>query len=126
MSNASIDADFFAMVHRLIGPREDDPGTERRTNNRRPFRAVQWVAPSRPGQAPTARDFVEVECFDLSTSGIAYYADEPPSTPHLVFGLGTEGARFYVQAEVAHFRRVPTPTGPRFLVGCRFRGKLGA
>ena len=57
----------------------DDP----RSSKRIAYTAMQAVAPVRAGSALDEASFVEVECHDISMTGLSFWSDVRPETPHL-------------------------------------------
>lgn len=93
---------------------------ERRRYKRHPFPYAQQVAAYDGENSPSAKDFFEVECHDISTDGISFFTDRPVCHQDLVITLGRSPDVKYMTARVVHTTEV-TPT--RFLVGCRFTGR---
>jgi hypothetical protein len=123
MSQAQGDAGFYELVFQLAGaqPRADD---ERRSRRRRRFTGTQMVAPYIDGREPADRDFTAVRFRDISEQGFSYLATQPPECDALVVVLGDPPAATYLTAMVCHCTSVGTPGRPRYLVGCRFTGRI--
>jgi len=104
----------------------DDAGTaENRTAPRHDYRYVQAVAPLRNGTMPTAEDFFNVDCCDLSRGGVAFYLDTPPDFDELVVVLGRGPLVKRCRAKVVHVGQLSVDGGARYRVGCRFTERLG-
>ena len=124
--NRIADSDFYEMVHQLlfgpVGP-EESAGLERRGNNRHDFSRVQWIAPFVEGRLPGEKEFKQVACHDLSTSGFAFYASQRPNSMLLVVALGNRPYT-YVLAEIVRVTPVHTEPGAKLVVGCQFVRRL--
>lgn len=101
---------------------EDSP--DRRSSPRQAFRYRQRIAPRRDSCMPMPRDFIEVDCEDISTSGIAFYFHETPDFENLVITLGTGENVTHFTARVARIVECRHKGRPAFLVGCRFIGRV--
>ena len=127
MANQQVhDASFFELVHNYV--RDMTPatpeGAERRIRQRRSYPTVQMVAPYQEGRLPSREMFRQVACYDLSTGGMAYYAKTPPATDRIVVALASQAETLYLTAAVCHSRPVEPSGSSRFLVGCRFLGRV--
>lgn len=123
-AQASPDKALFETVHRLLSSEPVVDAENRRANARRPFRRRQLIAPYDGTRPPDAGEFRALDCEDLSERGLAYYELEVPTYRQLVIALGPAPFRF-ITAEVARFMPVRRPEGLRYLVGCKFLGRLG-
>jgi hypothetical protein len=117
------DANFYELVHQLVGPRES-ASTNRRNAPRHGFPGKHRVAPYRGGPTPLDDAFREVVCQDISTGGFSFYCREVPSTPKLAVHLSNEAVSLWLIAEICHSSPVDGDDGPMLLVGCRFVGRL--
>ncbi len=97
-------------------------GGERRRAHRYSYPAMHQLAPYDQGGLPTAVQFREVRCQDLSTSGISFHWPTPPDFDDVVIQLGKPSR---------HLRHRPHHLGPRdadhpgeLLVGCQFTGRV--
>jgi hypothetical protein len=146
--NARVDADFFAMIHQHVASVPDDSPADRRRNRRERFLGIQWVAPFDGTDFPADSEFTEVRCYDLTRSGVSFFASQRPSSEQLVIGFGHKPDLIYVAAEPIRVNPVLlfpsgrvtpiedvqapisrcSPTGevgtPMMLVGCRFLRRL--
>lgn len=118
------DASFFELVHNYVRDLTPPSGQERRNRLRRSYPTVQMVAPYIEGRLPRREMFRQVTCYDLSTGGMAYYAKSPPATDRIVVALASENDTLYLTAAVCHSRVVSDVGHGRFLVGCRFLGRV--
>ena len=119
-------AGFFEAAHRSItfdfeAPEED---TERRRRERRNFPTVQSVAAYINGMIPPKERLEPVECNDISTGGMSFFASGPPTFDRLVVALSTATEMIYLSAAVAHYSFVGDAQNPRYLIGCRFLGRV--
>jgi hypothetical protein len=133
------DAAFFTLLHQSA----DLPGdkdAERRRRSRRPFPAVQRIAPGASDKVPPESAFIRVQCQDLTETGFSFFSPSKPRFERLVVALGERRREIYVEAEVKHCREVLVDREgqivrggkgsivgrPMVLVGCRFLRRLEA
>jgi PAS domain S-box-containing protein len=95
-------------------------GAERRRSFRRAYRYRQAIAPMTDGVVPTRWEFFEVDCWDISLGGIAFFLDRPPDFQTLVVSLGRPPALNHFTAQVVRVARMEQHGRMRYLVGCRF------
>src|SRR5580765_237292 len=105
------DAGFFTLAHEVL------EAAERRISARKPYNGYRLVAPY-DGKMPTADQFRQVRCHDLSGTGISYFDDESPTHSQIVL-LSPEKPNELLIAEIVHRTRVPNL---EYLIGCRFIG----
>jgi PAS domain S-box-containing protein len=105
-----------------IAPPPDGP--EKRSSPRREYQYRQAIAPMDGKRLPARRDFFEVECEDISAGGISFYLDRPPEFEYLVVALGKAPTLTWFAALVVRVVDRSAPDAPRFLVGCRFTGRV--
>jgi hypothetical protein len=121
MSVQGIDTIIFEHLHYLLKEQGRSDSFERRNNERKPFRTIQWVAEC--GEDPSrlsSKDFEKRECFDISSGGIAYFNSVYPSATHVTVAIGQVPLKF-VLATIRHAKQVDDG---RWLVGCQFVRKL--
>ncbi|MDY0169478.1 MAG: PAS domain S-box protein [Thermoguttaceae bacterium] len=99
------------------------PPQERRAGPRRPFPYRQPIAPMVDGRLPAEADFVEVECQDISSAGVAFFFDRVPAFTELVLLLGSPPQVTKLVCRVARVACVEHNGEKRYLVGCRFIGR---
>jgi hypothetical protein len=145
---SEIDANFYRLIHQMVGPQLKDEPAERRRGLRHPFRVVQRIAPRRGPQFPEDHEFVEVRCYDLTRAGFSFFFPIRPDFKTLVAAFGTPPQWIYVGAEVARCDSVLVrssgevehiddqadhahgqdsrgdPASPMILVACRFVERL--
>jgi hypothetical protein len=107
------------------GSREPSP-QDRRVSPRRPHRVFQWIAPCIDGRLPEQSMFYQVQCIDISRTGISFFTYEPLPSDELIIAIGTTADAVYVRSRVANNVRVEDSEGVRFRVGCEFVERLGA
>jgi len=102
------------------------PGSpqERRRSPRRPYHYRQLIAPIVDGRMPAMEDFIEVECEDISAGGVAFHYPERPTFKQLVVALGQAPFMTHFKAEVVRVVDESDESRTRFLVGCRFTGRV--
>lgn len=95
-----------------------------RSNPRRGFEYCQGIAPIVNGAKPTAEDFFQVHCRDISPGGISFYLKDSPDFEDLVVALGKPPELMHVAARVAHVGQVERDGPKEYLVGCQFTEKI--
>jgi hypothetical protein len=122
----SRDAGFFRMMHKVQPvelPEAED--ADRRQRARRSYPTVQSIAPYTDGNLPQRDQFRQVQCQDLSTNGIAFFADAPPAYDRLVVALASPFDVIYLTAAVAHCKEIAVEgQPPSYLIGCQFLGRI--
>jgi len=103
----------------LLSPRK-----ELRAAPRRAFEYRQRIAPMFGRTMPSQKKFFEVQCKDISASGIGFYMDRSPDFHTLVVELGSPPKERYFLAQVARVAKVQRDGKKQYLVGCRFTGKM--
>jgi hypothetical protein len=98
---------------------------DRRISPRRPHRVFQWIAPCINGKLPEQSMFYQVQCIDISRTGIAFFSYEPLPSDELIIAIGTTADAVYVRSRVANCVRVEDSEGVRYRVGCEFVERLG-
>ena len=123
VTQAQSDAAFYEMVYYLLHQQagSDD---DRRGSSRHNFCYVQLIAPYDGRQLPLEKEFVPLPFQDLSAGGFSYYASYPPSTPLVIVALGKAPYKL-VSAEIRHTSRKKVPGQMQYLIGCRFRERIG-
>jgi hypothetical protein len=101
------------------------PDDDRRVSPRRPHRVFQWIAPCINGKLPDQAMFYQVQCIDISRTGIAFFSYEPLPSDELIIAIGTTADAVYVRSRVANCVRVEDSEGVRYRVGCEFIERLG-
>lgn len=115
------DAGFFGMIHELV---EQQPtGKERRTEDRLPFECIQLLAPFDQKTPPQAADFRTVHCNDLSPKGFSFYSPRRPDYKYVIVALGKVPFSFF-SAEVVRCQKADDSVDDKYLIGCRFTGRL--
>lgn len=117
------DSSFYNQVHRLISASVSE-SSERRGKERRGYRCVQRLAPLSGDNMPGLSQFCDVECHDLSAGGFSFVATEPPDCETLAVELGKAPVLIYVTARIVHISEIWSGAETRFLIGCRFTGRL--
>jgi len=97
---------------------------ERRRSRRYQFGSVQWVAPLQGDERPGPGDFVPVRCCDISKTGFSFWLDDAPDFRELVVQIQKGTGVVFIKAEVVYTKRQGPAGHERFLVGCRFKGRL--
>jgi len=103
---------------------ENSPEGERRLAKRHDYVFTQWIAPcSGPDVSVEGLRFFPVRCCDLSTGGLSFHINFPPTFEYAVVRLGTRDASVHVLAEVVRcqFRHNEKE---EYRLGCRFLRKI--
>ena len=120
----SFDGDFFSLVHGLLRDQHEAATDERRDHDRRHFACLQLVASHVPGRPLQPGDFDKRLFDDLSETGFAYFAPQPPETKQVAVALGVAPFTF-LTAEVVNQALSDGPEGRQYRIGCHFTGRLG-
>jgi PAS domain S-box-containing protein len=99
-------------------------GKDLRTSPRRSYQYRQRIAPMYTVSIPTRHDFFEVDCKDISAGGVSFYFDQSPDFNALVVGLGRAPDLAYFTARVARVVEERSGDKVRYVVGCRFTGRV--
>ena len=92
---------FGDLEYQFLGsPREDDE--ERRRCYRRPFFAIQRIAPYSGGAIPDEAEFFCVESRDLTSEGVCLVMPARPESASLVIAVEAPWGTEHVAAEVIH------------------------
>ena len=146
--SGQVDADFYRLIHSMMGPLEDQQEEERRQAERYPFRLIQRIAPRSGSEFPDESRFLEVQCHDLTQGGFSFLLSSRPDFTALVVAFGEPPKLIYVAAEIRHVEEVLVDSSgsvtqvddlsnyldwfssegeaakPMFLIGCRFTERL--
>jgi hypothetical protein len=76
------------------------------------------------GCIPSRKDFVPVECRDISAGGVAFYMSGRPDFDHLVVALGRHPNQTFFTARVVRAEPTERDGQTQYLVGCRFSGRI--
>jgi hypothetical protein len=98
---------------------------DRRVSPRRPHRVFQWIAPCIDGRLPDQSMFFQVQCIDISRTGVAFFTYEPLPSDEVIIAIGTTEDAVYVRSRVANLVPVADSEGVRYRVGCEFIERLG-
>jgi len=99
-------------------------GAERRTSPRKEYRYTQSIAPIYGGVIPSRNRFFSVKCCDISAGGVSFFLDEAPDFKDLVVALGQSPSLTHFTARVARVVEKSEGNRTRYLVGCRFTGRV--
>ncbi|MEX2141182.1 MAG: PilZ domain-containing protein [Pirellulales bacterium] len=98
---------------------------DRRVSQRRPHRVFQWIAPCIEGRLPDQSMFYQVQCIDISRTGISFYIYEPLPSDDVIIAIGTTADAVYVRSRVANCVRLEDSDGVRYRVGCELLERMG-
>ncbi|MCA9134873.1 MAG: hypothetical protein KDA45_17010 [Planctomycetales bacterium] len=96
----------------------------RREVPRYDYPAVVRVAEYLADRVPAESDYFPVTGLNICSKGMAYYAQDPPTSHRLIVALGCDEAPMYLVAEVKHTRQGFFERRLQWVVGCKFIGKL--
>lgn len=97
---------------------------DNRESTRSAFQYCQMIAPMFGGRLPSNEEFFEVECSNISTGGMAFFADSPPDFEVLVARLGRPPSVRQLRARVVNVIPVERDGTPVYRVGCRFIDRI--
>jgi len=109
--------------HRAFGSPAPDRNQQRRSQ-RHNYTYTQKMAVMLGDRLPTAAEFVNVRCRDLSAGGVSLLLNAPPAGDRLVVALGKPPVLTYFAAEVVHVQRQHLGRSIVYQVGCRFTGRV--
>ena len=73
---------------------------------------------------PTADDFFEVQCLDLSTGGISFFLTDQPQFEDVVVALGKPPQLLHFTASVCRVVETDVGQQPGYMIGCEFRDRV--
>ncbi len=101
MSSSSQDESLSRVDYQLLGsPRRSEQ--EHRSCRRRPFFAIQSVAPYDGSRVPDQSEFFCVESRDLTSRGVSLFLRGRPNSDFFVMAFDTPPTVSYAVAEVVH------------------------
>lgn len=106
------------------GPGEVLTKRELRLYARKPFLRSAMIAPYVATRFPTPEEFLPIQCFDISLSGISFFLPEPPTHKRYVIALGQGNDVIYTSAEVVRRQVTKLHTLAMYFIGCRLTGRL--
>ncbi len=98
---------------------------DRRVSPRRPHRVFQWIAPCIDGRLPDQSMFYQVQCIDISRTGVSFYTYEPLPSDEVIIAIGTTADAVYVRSRVANTVRLEDSDGVRYRIGCELVERMG-
>jgi hypothetical protein len=69
--------------------------------------------------------FYQVQCIDISRTGISFYTYEPLPSDEVIIAIGTTADAVYVRSRVANTVRLEDADGVRYRVGCELLERMG-
>jgi hypothetical protein len=102
---------------------ETGDNDDRRRAKRFAYPVVQLMAQYDRNGLPARDQFRQVQCRDVSSSGISFLWPRIPDFEYVVIALDTNGPPIHVTARVASVRPAPERPG-QLLIGCQFTGRL--
>ena len=69
--------------------------------------------------------FYQVQCIDISRTGISFYTYEPVPSDEVIIAIGTTADAVYVRSRVANSVRLEDSDGVRSRVGCELVERMG-
>lgn len=104
-----------------------EPGARRelRASPRLAYHYYQLIAPLYTGnRMPPRKEFFPVECNDISAGGLSFLFDRRPDFEFLVVALGRQPEETFFTAHVVRVAKKEQDGNTRYLVGCRFTGRI--
>lgn len=101
-------------------------GQERRVDKRERTGARLRIAFVRGVGLPADRNLVDVECYDVSRSGCAFWTLNPPELVELLVVFGEGAGEVRLKAKVVRWQVAEHHGRLRTLVGCQFAERLMA
>ena len=98
--------------------------SDRRTQSRQPYPYYQLIAPIVDGALPRRSEFQHFRCIDISPGGLAFVSPNPPTANSYVVALGNPPDLVYLQALVAHVRRLDESGEQGYSIGCNYIGRV--
>lgn len=131
-SDSSVrDADLFTSMWETIRKEREAPqerevegDSDRRYSRRFPFDSFQLAALCDGGAVPSIDRFKSIHCHDLSQGGFSYFSDIRPLSDEFVLLLQRGERKYCLKGRVVHSRPVDQDGRTRFLVGCKFTGRI--
>jgi len=102
-----------------------DSDENRRTRERKPYDAMQKMAPCPDGKLPPLPSFRPIRCHDLSQSGLSFDTTTPVLDEFVALALGSGKETVFLRARVANCFLLPTAKA-MYRVGCEFVNRLEA
>ena len=109
---------------RLVRRADGKVGKELRRNPRMEYQYPQKIAPMLGGVLPKQDKFFQVVCNDISAGGISFLLSEAPDFEELVVVLGKPPNETFFTARVVRIVGHQENGEMKYLVGCRFTGKV--
>jgi hypothetical protein len=119
------DAKFYSLVHSVLEAERRRDLDERRGGRRHPYRCLQLIAPAREARLPNKSEFRQVQCVDLSSSGLSYLSTEIPPSDRLIVVLRLDPFMCLL-AEVVRHEELVHEGQMMHRVACRFSGRIEA
>jgi hypothetical protein len=101
--------------------RETKAGTH--SEPRYPYPTQQFVAFC-ADEMPPPEEFVQVQCLDVSASGISFLLDHPPTSDTLIISLGKTPQLTFMAAKVMNQHYMMANGQEGYRVGCQFLKRL--
>lgn len=126
MNTVDYDVALFESITSLLNEQRRAVRSERRENERYPYRCVQLVAAFDGENLPEQQQFRHVMCHDLSPGGFSFYSSSPPEHRYLIVSLGKVPKIKFFLAKVVRVNPVQQVDGCEYHVGCQFLRRLMA
>lgn len=106
-------------------PAAEKSGTETAKAERRPYSARHLMSACFDGEnLPEPETYAEVQCHDISTSGISFYWPKRPDFDQVVFFFNGQGTNSLIAADVRGYQPSELHGRATFLVDSRFTSRL--
>lgn len=97
---------------------------QRRHSARFEFDSILRIGPWEEGTKPDPRSFIPVRCRDISQGGFSFFVEEPLDWKKMVVIVSRGQAMICLTAEMVYQRELPEGERGRYVIGCRFTGRL--
>ena len=108
-----LDPNAYRLAQRLLTMPKREGEQERRTRARKPYRAIQRIAPFDGDEFPADAEFFPVRCHDITSAGLGFLMPTRPQFKKFVVALGAPLEEIYVAGEVVHATDVLVYTSGR-------------
>jgi hypothetical protein len=146
LQERELDANFYLLVHQLVGSQIRQNQGEKRAGKRSTYAATQRIAVWDGEEIPDDSQFIAIRCNDLTQNGFSFLMPQKPEFDQIVAAFGAPAHAIYVAAKVTRVWEVDSSNTseengllggqgfpaissasidePMFLVGCQFTERL--
>jgi hypothetical protein len=115
-----------AEIHSVLASSHLDlaSDSEEMEAERHAYHVSQWMGRCAGHRLPATDEFEQVMCYDLSSTGVSFYAEDVQIGQNVVIAIGRGDSPMFVLSEVMNRRVVTQKDELTYLIGCRFRRRL--